>query len=77
MVVSLFVAHEHVANGDEDGQQCEECYFQVGGHCLLVCLPFSVELHWTLFGMPVAVLPMSSVFGLAVVVVFGFVGIHF
>lgn len=75
MVVSLLVAHEHVADGDEDGQQRQERYLQVGGHSLLVGLPFAVQLDWPLFGMPVAMLAMSSVFGMPVVIVFGFVGV--
>ena len=72
MMVSLLVAHEHVADGDEDGQQRQECYFQMGGHCLLVGLPFTMQLDRTLFRMPVTVLPVPSV-----VIVFGFVGVDF
>lgn len=77
MVVSLLVAHEHVADGDEDGQQRQECYLQVGRHGLLVGLPLAVQLDWPLFGVPVAVLAVSSVFGVSVVIVFGFMGVDF
>jgi hypothetical protein len=48
VVVPLFVVHEHVADGDEDGQQRQECYFKVGWHSLLVGLPLPMQLHRTL-----------------------------
>lgn len=59
VMVVLLVTHQQVANTDEDGQQQQESYLQVGRHCLRELLPLAVQLHGPLL-MPMPMLSMSS-----------------
>ena len=71
VMMALFIAHQHIANGDQNGQQRKKCYFQMRRHGLLVCLPFSVQLYRSLLRMAVTVIAV------AVIIVLGFVVVCF
>lgn len=56
MMMVLFVSHEHITNGHEDGQKNNEGYFQMRRYSLIVLFPFAMKLNWALLVMT---MPMS------------------
>jgi hypothetical protein len=54
-MVSLLVAHQHVADCYEDGQQEDESDFEVGRYCFIEIFPLAMQLHGPLLVVVVAV----------------------